>query len=74
MACTIAISSVSNTIKKFHRKSNLLFFQKNVYHDKQNIMDELFHQCHLPLLKYIDNTELITEWKQNIYYALYEKI
>ena len=73
MACTTAITSVSNTINKLYIQSDLnLFYKKNFYHYKQNIMDELFHQFHLPLLKYIGHTEFITQWKQNLDSAAYE--
>ena len=67
MECTTAISSIENTIKRLHINSPLYFvYPKNLYHDKQEIMDELFHQYHLFLLIYIDHPVLITEWKQNI--------
>ena len=64
MVCTTLITSVPNTIKKFHIQSDLHFFnQQNFYNDKQIIMDELFHQYYLPLLNDIYNPEFITEWK-----------
>ena len=59
---TTEIYLVVNTIKKFHIQSSLHFFyQQNIYHDKQEIMDELFHQYHIYLLKCIDNPAFITE-------------
>ena len=62
--CTTEISSVSNIIKKFKIQSDLhSVYQKNFYHDEQDIMDELFHQYHISLLKDIDHPELITEWE-----------
>ena len=73
MACTTAISSVANTIIKFHIQYDFYFvYKKNLYHDKQNIMDEMFHQFHLPLLKDADHPVLSTEWKQNIDSTAYE--
>ena len=75
MECTTEISSVENTINKLQINFPLHFFyQQNLNHDKQKIMDELFHKCHLPLLKYIDHPALITQWKQNIDYDNCEKI
>ena len=72
MACTTAIYSVENTRNKLHIQYPLHFFcQNNLYHDKQDIMDELCHQCHLPLLEYINHPALITEWK-NIDSAAHE--
>ena len=60
MACTTEISSVTNTINKLHIQSPLHFFsQQNLYHDKQYIMDKLFHKYHLPLFKNIDHPALI---------------
>ena len=50
------------------------FYNQNFYYDRQNIMDELFHQLNFPLLKDIDHPALVIEWKQNIDYAAYEKI
>ena len=75
MACNTAILSVANAIKKFHIKYPLQYvYQQKLYNDKQEIIDELFYQYHLPLLKYIDLNALITERKQNIDAAAYEKI
>ena len=37
-------------------------------------MDELFHQYHIPLLKYIEHPAFITEWKKNIDSVSYENI
>ena len=72
---TTEISSIVNTIKKLQSSVPFVFFcQQKLYHDKQDIMDEMFYQYHLPLLKYIDRPELITERKQNIDYDAYEKI
>ena len=74
MACTTAISLVANTIKKFHIQYSLNYvYQQNLYHNKQDIMDELFHKYQLPLLRYIEHPALITEWKQNLDYDSYEK-
>ena len=75
MACTTSIYSVSNKIKKLHIQSDFHFvYNQNFYYDQQNIIDELFHQLNLPLLKDIDHPALVTEWKQNLGYAAYEKI
>ena len=74
MARTTAIYSLANTINKFHIQYPFHFvYQQKLYHDKQYIMYELFHQYHIPLLKYIYYPALITEWKQNIDSAAYEK-
>ena len=52
MAYYTAISSVSKNIKKFHILSYLHHaYQKDLYHDKQKKMDELFDEYHLPLFK-----------------------
>ena len=53
--------------KKIHIKYPLhSIYQQKIYHDKQEIMYELFHQYHFPLLKYIDYPSLITQHKQNL--------
>ena len=55
MAFTTEMSLVANTIKKLHIQFDLNFvYRQKIYHDKQDIMDELFH-------KYLDHSELITE-------------
>ena len=59
MACYTEISS-ENTINKLQILSTVhSVYQQNLYHDKQDIIDELFYQYHLPLLKYIDHPALI---------------
>ena len=59
MACTTEISSVSNTINKLHIHYPLHYlYQQNLYHNKQENIDELFYQYHIPLLKYIDHPKL----------------
>ena len=59
MSCYTAISSVKNTIKKLRIMSALhSVYQQNLYHDKQDMIDELFYQYHISLLKYIDHTVL----------------
>ena len=64
-AKTTEISSVENIIKKLHIQSDFHFvYNQNFYYDQQNIMDELFHQLNLPLLKDIDHPALVTEWKK----------
>ena len=74
MACTTSIYSVSKK-KKLHIQSGLHFvYNQNFCHDRQNIMDELFHQLNLPLLKDIDHPALVTEWKKTFYSTAYEKI
>ena len=49
------------------------FNQQKLYNDKQDVMDELYHQYHIPLLKYVNNTALIIERKQNLDSTAYEK-
>ena len=67
------ISSVANTIKKFHIQSDLHFICKqNFYNDKQDEIDTLFIEYHVPLFEDIDNPVLIGEWKQNLDAAAYE--
>ena len=67
MGCYTEITSVENTIKKFHIMSDVhICYIHNFYHDKQEIIDELFCQYIKPLLKYIDDPVLIQERKQNI--------
>ena len=64
MAKNIAISSVENTINKFHIQSNFNFiYKQNLYHDKQYEIDELFHEYHIPLFNDIYHPALIEEWK-----------
>ena len=64
---------VANTIKKFHIWYILhSVCKQKLNHDKQEIIDELFYQYHLPLLTYINHPKLVTEWKQNIDSAAYE--
>ena len=65
MACTTEIYSVSNTINKLQIQYPLYsVYQKNLYHDKPEIIYEIFHQYHLPSLKYIDHPEFITAWRK----------
>ena len=47
-------------------------YQKNFYNDKQDIIDDMFYQYHLILMKDIDHPELIQEQEQNIYSDAYE--
>ena len=49
-------------------------YQQNLYHDKQDIIDDMFYQYHLILMKDIDHPELIQEWKQSLDSDAYEKI
>ena len=66
MACYTEIYSVENTIKKLHIKSDFHSgYIYNFYRNKQEIIDELFYQYQLPLLKYINHPALIQEWKKN---------
>ena len=74
MACYTVISSVADTLNKFHIQSNLHNgYKHNFYHDKQDAFDELFCQYHILLLKYIDHPALIQEQNQNIDSAAYEE-
>ena len=74
MACYTEIPSVENTINKFHIRSDLSSgYIHKFYHDKKDIIDELFCKYIKPLLKGIDNPALIQEWKKNIDAAAYEK-
>ena len=60
MACYAEINSVANTTKKLNIRSNYHYFYiHNFYHNKQEIIDDIFYQCHLPLLKYIDHPAMI---------------
>ena len=59
MAKNKAIYSVENTIKKLHIQSDLYLIYKKIYHDKQDKIDILFDECHVPLSDDIDNTELL---------------
>ena len=64
MAKTAEIYSVENNIKKLHTQSDFhLVYKKKFYHDKEKELDNFFDECHLPLLKDIDNPALIQEWK-----------
>ena len=54
------ISSIENTIKKLHIQSDFHSdYIHKFYDDKQEIIDELFYQYHLTLLKYIYHPALI---------------
>ena len=73
MACYIAISSVANTLKKFHIQYNFFtVYKQNFYHNKQDKFDEIFDQYYLPLLKYIDHPAFIQEWRENLDGAAYK--
>ena len=55
-----AIYSVANTINKLHIHSDLhLIYKQKKYCDKQDEIDTLFNEYHVPLLNYLDNTSLI---------------
>ena len=73
MACYTVIIYVANNIKKLHIMFDLNSgYIHNFYHDNQESIDDLFCQWIKPLLKYIDNFELIKEWKQIFDAAAYE--
>ena len=75
MASHTSIYSVANTIRKFHIQSNShTAYKHNFYHDKKEIIDELFCQHIEPLLKDINHPALIQEQKQNLDAAAYEII
>ena len=43
MDCYTEIPSIANTITKYHIQSDLHFgYMRNFYHDKKDIVDELF--------------------------------
>ena len=49
MVKTTEISSVANTIKKMHIKSDLnLVYKQNFYHDKENEIDDFLMNSILP--------------------------
>ena len=74
MSKNTSISSASNAINKFHIQSDLrLIYKQNFYYDKQDEIDTLFGEYHVPLLNHLNNTALIMEWKQNIGAAAHEK-
>ena len=74
MARSTAISSVANTINKLHMQSDLhLIYKQKFYHDKQDEIDTICDEYHIPLINYIDHTALTQEWKQNIEAAAYEE-
>ena len=74
MSKNTAIFSVANTINKLHIQSDFHFIcKKNFYYDKQDKIDNLFDEYHVPLLKNIGYPELIEEWKQNLDADAYEK-
>ena len=54
MAYYTEFYSVENIINKLHIQSGFYYgYIYNLYHDKQDIIDELFCQCIKPFLKYI---------------------
>ena len=62
MACYTKITSVANTIKKFHIMSYLHYgYIHDFYHDKQEIVYDLFCQYNKPLLRDINHPALIQE-------------
>ena len=74
MACYTTITSVSNNVKKLNIMSDFSYgYIHNLYHDKQDSIDDLFCQYIKPLLKYIDHPALIQQSKQNIDATAYEK-
>ena len=74
MECYTEISSVANTIKKFHIQYNFHSgYKHNLYNDKQGEIDDIFDRYIKTLLKYINYPALIQEWKQNLDAAAYEK-
>ena len=73
LVCHTEISSLANTLNILHAQSNFhTGYKQNLYNDKRDKYDELFYHYHLSLLKYIDHTALIQEWKQNLDAAAYE--
>ena len=74
MACYVSITSIENTTKKLHIRSDFHFgCNSKLYHDEHEIIDELFFNSLNPLLEKIDHPALIQEWKQNIDASSYEK-
>ena len=64
MGCYTEIPSVEHTRKKFYIQSDLYpSYIHHFYNYKQEIIDELFYQYHIPLLKYIYHPALVQEWK-----------
>ena len=71
MAFITEISSVANTINKLHIQHPLhYFYQQKLLRDKQEIIDELFFQYPIPLLKNIDHPAFITQWEKYVLYCL----
>ena len=57
MSCCTEIYSAANTIKKLHFRSDFNSgYTHNLYHDEIYIIDELFYQYHLNLLKDINHS------------------
>ena len=74
MSKNTEIYSASNTINKFHIQSDFRFiYKQNFYYDKQDEIDTLFGEYHVPLLNHLDHPAFIKEWKQNIDVAAHEK-
>ena len=67
MDCYVEIPYIENNIKKLNIKTDMHSgYKHNLYHYKQEIIDEMFCQYIKPLFKNIDHPELIQERKQNI--------
>ena len=74
MAKNTEISSVANTIKKWHIQSNFnLIYQQDLYKDKQKEIYDSFIEYLVSVMYDPDIPALIEEWKQNLDAADYEK-
>ena len=59
MACYTYITSIANTINKLNTMSNLNSVNiHDLYHNKQESIDDLFYKYIKPLLKDIDHPAL----------------
>ena len=74
MTFTIAITSISNTLKKLLLQYDLHSSQnQNIYIGEEEIIHNVFSTYVEPLLNYINHTELVQEWKINPDALAYEK-
>ena len=74
MPCTMEITSISNTLKKFLLHSDLYqSYIQITYNGKEEKINKIFGTYVEPLLNDINNPALLQKRKLNIYAAAYER-
>ena len=68
------ISAIANTIKQLHIQKDMhMIYKQELYKNKPKEIYYLFVECLVPIMEYIDHTELIEWRKQNLDSATYEE-